>query len=382
MQTLEKEGIGRPSTYAAIIAVIQKRGYVFKDKNMLIPTMTALIVTKFLEARFPDYIDLGFTSDMEKVLDDIALGSRNHTQYLDQIYFGKNGLKNQAEPRRSEKTANQRQRCHLKIESLKGFTFFAGPYGAYVVKDSKKKEEESASLPPRMYPGNLTVESLEDLFQQKSKGRQSLGEDPKTGESIYVLMGRFGPYVQRGEIKDDSSNKKSSKKNDVKRVSIPQGMPTEDVDLKTALDLLKLPQVLCLHPKTSKEVKKGIGRFGPYIVHDGDFRSVRPLEKFLKLTKKEALEILNQPKKSKRLKILKKLGAHPKTGEEVLLIDGKYGPYVQHKKQSASLPKTISPADMKLKQALELLKSKKKSFSKTKSASKTKSTPSLRRLSG
>ena len=381
VQTLEKEGIGRPSTYAAIIAVIQKRGYVFKDKNMLIPTMTALIVTQFLEEHFPDYIDMGFTSDMEKVLDDIALGSRNHTKYLDQIYFGKKGLKNQV--KRHEKiTSKDRDRRSLKIESLKGFTFFAGPYGAYVVKDSKKKEKESVSLPPRMFPGDLTVQSLEDLFHQKSKGQESLGKDPKTGQSVYVLMGRFGPYVQRGEIKENGGHggKKSSKKDDVKRVSIPQGMPAEDVDLKTALDLLALPQVLCLHPKTSKEVKKGIGRFGPYIVHDGDFRSVRPLEKFLKLTKKDALEILSRQKKSKKLKVLKELGVNPKTGEKVRLMDGKYGPYVQHKKQSASLPKTINPKDIKLKQALDLLKSKKTLSGKKKSFSKTAN--NLRRLSG
>ena len=290
VQLLEKEGIGRPSTYAPIIATIQKRGYVFKDKNALVPTMTALIVTRFLSEYFPDYVDSSFTSSMEQVLDDIAEGKKNHTQYLKQVYFGKNGLKNQIQKQSKHEAKNHRS---LKIKGLEGFTFFAGPYGAYVVLDSKKKEKISATLPQGTHPGDLTPSFLKSLIHKKSKGPESLGKDPKTGESIYVLHGRFGPYVQRGEIKE-------GKKQDVKRTSIPKGLSEEDIDLKMALDLLKLPETLCRHPKTSKDVKKGIGPFGPYIVHDGDFRSIRPISAFFKLTKKEALSILAQPKKKGR----------------------------------------------------------------------------------
>ena len=344
VQILEKEGIGRPSTYAPIIATIQKRGYAFKDKNALIPTMTALIVTRFLKSHFPDYVDSAFTSDMEEVLDQIAVGKENHIQYLDKIYFGKQGLSRQIQ--KQEKNSNGETRI-LKFKNIAGFTFYAGPYGAYVVRDSKKKEKQSISLPPHIYPGDLTKEDVMDLFDKKLKGNESIGKDPQTGEPVYVLVGRYGPYVQRGELKE-------GKKDSVKRVSIPKGLPSEEVDLSTALKLLKLPQVLGAHPDTKKDIKKGIGRFGPYIVHDGDYRSIRSVDEFLNLTQKQALDILSKPKKQSK-KVVKDLGLHPSSKNGIRLLNGKYGFYIQHGRQKISLPKGMSASRLKLKQAIELL---------------------------
>ena len=355
VQTLEKEGIGRPSTYAPIIATIQKRGYVFKDKNMLIPTMTGLIVTRFLTDYFPDYVDTQFTSDMEEVLDEIAVGKKNHIKYLDQIYFGKNGLKKQVEIQ--EKQKNDKDSKSLKLKFIKGFTFFAGPWGAYAVKDSKtNKETVSVSLNSNIYPGDLTAESIHDLIDQKAKGHDSLGQDPKTKEPIYVLTGKYGPYVQRGDVGKD--------KKSVKRVSIPRKLDSKEVDLDMALKLLELPKVLGNHPETQKEVKKGIGRFGPYIVHDGDFRSVKDIQEFLQLSLKQALKILSEPKKGRGKTVLKELGPHPETGSAVQILDGKFGPYIQNGRQKVSLPNSIQPQNLTLKQALEFLNFKNNSAQK------------------
>ena len=345
IQTLEKEGIGRPSTYAPIIATIQKRGYVFKDKNMLIPTMTGLIVTKFLTEYFPNYVSSQFTSDMEQVLDDVALGSTNHVQYLEQIYFGKKGLKNQAA--HQKETENSRS---MTIDGLKGFVFYAGPYGAYVTQD--KKDGASVSLPLNTYPGDLNKEILMDMIDKKSKGNESLGQDPVTKEDIYVLNGKYGPYVQRGSAQADKKNRNSTP---VKRVSIPRGLSEEDIDLSMALKLLQLPETLGSHPETSKDVKKGIGRFGPYIVHDGDFRSIKSIDEFFNLSFKEALNILKEPKRGGRKKVLKDLGAHRDTGQTIQVLDGKYGPYIQHGKQRISLPKEVSVSSLTVHQALGLL---------------------------
>ena len=344
VQTLEQEGIGRPSTYAPIISTIQKRGYVFKDKNVLAPTMTALIVTKFLNEYFSDYVNTRFTSDMEQSLDDIAMGGKDHVQYLNRFYFGKNGLKKQVENYKESEDSRS-----MVFEKFKGFVFFAGPYGAYVMQEKKnKKEKISASLPLNLHPGDLTQNSLNSLIESKLKGNDSLGEDSKTGEPIYFLTGKYGPYVQRGNVNKDSKEKP-------KRVSVPRGLSEENVDLETALRLLELPKTLGVHPETSKDVKKGIGRFGPYIVHDGDFRSIRSVEEFFGLNLKKALQVLSEPKKGRSKKALKNLGAHPDTGENVLILDGKYGPYLQHKSQRVSLPKEIAVSALTLKEALALL---------------------------
>lgn len=347
VQTLEKEGIGRPSTYAPIIATIQKRGYVFKDKNMLIPTMTGIIVTQFLTKCFPDYVDTQFTSEMEQVLDDIAVGRENHISYLDKIYFGKQGLKKQVE--KQEKQKQDAASKSLKLKNIKGFTFFAGPWGAYAVKDSKnKKNEVSVSLPVNVYPGDLTAEKVHQWLEQKNKGHDSIGQDPKSGLPVYVLNGRYGPYVQKGDVKEDKKN--------VKRMSIPRGLDAADVDLDTALKLLDLPQVLGVHPETKKDIKKGIGRFGPYIVHEGDFRSIRSIQDFFNLNLKQALAVLKEPKKGRGKKVLKELGLHPKTKTAIRLLDGKFGPYIQHERQRVSLPESVQPpGSLTLDQALGLL---------------------------
>jgi len=341
IQTLEQEGIGRPSTYAPIIATIQKRGYVFKDKNMLIPTMTGLIVTKFLKGHFPNYVSNQFTADMEQVLDNIALGETDHIQYLEQIYFGKKGLKNQVD--KQKETENSRA---MVIDGLKGFIFYAGPYGAYVTKNGA-----SVSLPLNTYPGELNKEKLMDILDKKEKGNESLGQDPVTKEAIYVLHGKYGPYIQRGEVQTG----KKAAKNSIKRVSIPRGLSEADIDLNMALQLLQLPENLGSHPESSKEIKKGIGRFGPYIVHDGDFRSIKSIDEFFKITLKDALRILSEPKKGGRKKVLKDLGAHTDTGKIIQVLDGKYGPYIQHGAQKISLPKEVSVSGLTKQQALGLL---------------------------
>ena len=353
IQTLEKEGIGRPSTYAPIIATVQRRGYVFKDKNTLIPTITGIIVTQFLKEHFPDYVDTKLTSDMEQVLDEIAEGKKEHIQYLNQIYFGPKGLQKQVE--KQEKRKDDQNTKSFKLNSIKGYTFFAGPWGAYVTRDTQKKE--SVSLPLNICAGDLTLEEVEELFNKKEKGNDELGKDPQTKQPIYVLNGRYGAYLQRGDLKEDKA--------DVKKVSIPKSIDSDEIDLQTALKLLELPKLLGEHPKSKKEIKKGIGRFGPYVVCDGDFRSVRDIQVFFDLTLKDAVKILNEEKKKgKQKKVLKKIGLHPEMKDEILLLDGKYGPYIQHGKQRVSLPATVKTSSLDVKKALELLKFKKESSSK------------------
>ncbi|MCB0355580.1 MAG: DNA topoisomerase I, partial [Bdellovibrionales bacterium] len=373
VQRMEKDGIGRPSTYAAIISTIQDRGYVKKVGNALVPTFTALVVSKLLSEYLPNYVDVNFTSGMENSLDEIAQGEMDFVKYLDSVYFGKSGLKSSVETQ--EKQINDETSRSIQLEGLEELSFRIGRYGAYVCKTQKKTGEEiCASLPENQMPGDITAETANKLIDQKINGTDALGKDPETGLPIYVLTGRYGPYVQLG----DSEGEKEKPK----RMAIPPSMDPESLNVKDALNLLSLPKTLGEHPETGKVIKVGLGRFGPYVVHDGDFRSIPKTENIFEVDFAKALELLSQPKKVRgRSTAIKELGKHPETEEAMGVYSGKYGPYVKCGKVNVSLPDDLEPENVTAEKAIELLapkitaskkKTKKKSTGKktTKKSSK------------
>lgn len=346
VQTMEKEGIGRPSTYASIIGTIIDRGYVRKVGNALAPTFTALVVSKLLMNHLPDYVDLGFTSGMEKSLDDIADGDLDSIKYLSQLYFGNSGLKKQVETQ--EKKIDAEESRAIELDGLKGLSFRIGRYGAYVCR-TENGEDVCASIPEAQLPGDLTSEIANKLIDQKINGHDELGKEPNSGQSVYVLTGRYGPYVQLGEHDDEKP----------KRMAIPAGMQPEDVTLEVALELLELPKSLGEHPGTGKDVKKGLGRFGPYVVHDGDYRSIPKTDNIFDVNLTRAMELLSQPKKGRgRASPLKELGPHPDTNDSIDVLNGKYGPYIKCGKVNVSLPEGQTPETMTKEMAIELLAAK------------------------
>jgi DNA topoisomerase-1 len=195
---------------------------------------------------------------------------------------------------------------------------------------------------------------IEELLRQKTEGPTKLGMHPETGEPIFVLTGTYGPYVQLGEATE--SNKKP------KRASLPKGMTPEQVTLETAVGLLALPRTLGDHPEGGK-VKAGLGRFGPYVVHDRgkegqDFRSLKPEDDVLTVTLERALELLAQPKDGRgrsSSRPLRELGVHPADQKPVNVYQGPYGYYVKHGKVNAGLPEGMTPETVTLDQAVELL---------------------------
>jgi DNA topoisomerase-1 len=249
-----------------------------------------------------------------------------------------------------------------------------GRYGAYICRqDKKSKEEVCASLPDGQAPGDVSVEVVEKLIDQKINGADALGKDPKTGKPVYVLTGRYGPYVQLGDEEPKKEEKKPKKKasakavdkevekpkEKLKRVSIPLHIAPESVDMKIALSLLSLPRNLGVHPGTGKDIKLGLGRFGPYVVCDGDYRSIPKGENFLETTYERAMELFSQPKKGRGQSTpLKELGEHPKTSEKISVLSGKYGPYIKCGKVNVSLPEDMKPETITIKEALLLLESK------------------------
>ena len=362
VQTMEKEGIGRPSTYASIIGTIIDRGYVKKMGNALAPTFTAMVVAKLLTQHLPQFVDLGFTSEMEKSLDDIAGGDLDHLKYLKSIYFGDRGLKKQVESQ--EKKIDPDEARSIRLLGLDKLDFRVGRYGAYVCRP-EGDGEACASLPEAQAPADITAEIANKLIDQKINGSDALGKHPKTGEPIYVLTGRYGPYVQLGDATDENAKPK--------RVSLPAGTEPENVKLEQALQLLELPKTLGQNPGTGKDIKAGLGRFGPYIVHDGDFRSIPKTDNLFTITLDRALEILSKPKTGRgRAAPLKELGKRAGTEDVVAVFNGKYGPYIKAGKTNASLPDGMKPEDVTMEIAMKLIAEREGGDAEEKPARKAK----------
>jgi DNA topoisomerase-1 len=357
IQMMEKEGIGRPSTYAAIIGTIQDRGYVRKMGNALVPTFTALIVSKLLSQYLPKFVETQFTSSMESSLDDIAQGDLDQEKYLTQIYFGDQGLKNQVA--KQEKDINEEESRSIFLIGMKDYVFRVGRYGAYVCRIEGKGKEVCASIPDIHTPGEMTPDVANKIIEQKLSGADSIGKDPETGLPVFVLSGRYGPYVQLGEVQND--------KDRLKRMALPPGFQPDQIKLEKALWLLKLPMTLGEHPVTKKDVKLGIGRFGPYVVHDGDYRSVPKTEVLFEMNFTKSMDLLSQPKKGRGAKTtpLKELGSHPDLKAPIQVLNGRYGPYIKCGKINVSLGEGLTPDKVTLQQAMDLINNKEKPTKKT-----------------
>ncbi|MDE2213424.1 MAG: type I DNA topoisomerase, partial [Patescibacteria group bacterium] len=274
VKELEKRGIGRPSTYATIVKTLQDRGYVVKEGRSLLPTDVGDVVSSFLEKNFSEYISDTFTAEMENELDEIAEGTRQYEKTLRDFY----------KPFQKE----------LKAKSTAEKITDLGPVSAefpcpvcgspMVYKLSRMGKFMSCSRFPKCQ--GARTEKGEVMSKEEAK---PIGNDPETGGAIYVLNGRFGPFVQLGETKKGSKNKP-------RRASIPKGKEPTSVTLQDALTYLSLPRELGVHPQSGKAISANVGRFGPYIVHDGDFRSLKKDDVYT-IALPRALEILSEEKK-------------------------------------------------------------------------------------
>jgi len=346
VQTMEKEGIGRPSTYASVIGTIVDRGYVRKAGSALVPTFTAMVVSKLLSQHLAQYVDLGFTSEMEQSLDHIAEGDMNWETYLKSVYHGPKGLRATVEAQQDK--IDPEEARTIKLEGLEKYEFHVGRYGAYV-KSKRGADNVSASIPDAEAPADITSEAVEKLIDQKLKGADSLGEDPVTGKKVYVLNGRYGPYVQLGESDDEK----------IKRGSLPPGTDPKDVTLPMALELLSLPKTLGSHPDTEKDIKVGIGRFGPFVLHDGDYRSIPKTETVFTMDLEKAVALLSQPKKGRgKASALKEFGQHPNHDVAVSLFNGPYGPYLKAGKANIGLPEGTTVDQLTAEVAFTLVNEK------------------------
>lgn len=336
VQRLEKEGVGRPSTYATIIGTIQDRGYVRKEGTALVPSFTGMAVVQLLEKYFNSYVDYGFTSDMEEKLDLIAIGEVDFLKYLKSFYSGKKGLKQIVEDQETLIQPDESRTIHL--EGVNGVVDVkVGRFGPYVISHGKGKDEVHASIPEDIAPADLKDSDIEELIQLSKRGPEPIGHHPESKEPIFCLVGRYGPYLQLGEVSEDNPKPR--------RASLPKEITPKTIEMDMAIKLLSLPRDLGVHPESGKVVQANNGKFGPYVMHDGEFRSLKKEDDVYTVNLARALEVLSMPKFGRGGATIKDFGKIEKLKKSVKIVDGKYGLYVKAGTKNYSLPDELKDSE-------------------------------------
>jgi DNA topoisomerase-1 len=342
VRTLEELGIGRPSTYASILGTILDRGYVFKRGTALVPAFLAFSVVGLLEKHFGRLVDYDFTASMEDDLDRIASGDEQRVQWLGRFYFG-DGSAGLHDLVSDLGAIDAREINSLEIGD--GIVLRVGRYGPYL-----ERGEQRASVPEELAPDELTLERAEELLAQPS-GERELGAHPDTGLPIFVRTGRYGPYVT--EVLPEGAKEKP------RTASLFKTMSLDTVTLEDALRLLQLPRVVGV-AEDGEEIVARNGRYGPYIQKGKESRSLESEEQLFTIDMPGALALLAQPRQRRgqqraATKPLRELGTDPVGGKEIVLKEGRFGPYVTDGETNASLRKGDDAETVTLDRAVELL---------------------------
>ena len=382
IKKMEELGIGRPSTYAATLKTLEDREYVTIDKRRLVPQAKGRLVTAFLENFFNRYVEYDFTAALEEKLDEISDGKLSWKDVLREFWKDFSGHVDETKELRvtdvldtlneelaplvfpeREDGSNPRicPKCGSGNLSLK-----LGKFGAFV---------GCSNYPECSFTRQFGEAVNGNGEGATENGDRLLGKDPSTEEDVLLKSGRFGPYIQRGEGKE------------AKRSSLPKGWAPADIDLEKALSLLALPREVGPHPETGKMITAGLGRYGPFVLHDGTYANVESIEDVFSVGLNRAVTVLAE-KKSKfanqrgAAAALKELGDHP-DGGAMTVRDGRYGPYVNWGKVNATLPKGKDPASVTVEEALELIAAKagKAGATKAKKAPAAKKAPVAKKAS-
>jgi DNA topoisomerase-1 len=341
VRTLEELGIGRPSTYASILGTILDRGYVFKRGTALVPAFLAFSVVGLLEQHFGQLVDYDFTARMEDDLDRIAAGDEHRVEWLGRFYFG-DGDGGLHELVSDLGAIDAREINSLEIGD--GIVLRVGRYGPYLERDGQR-----ASVPDELAPDELTLERAEELLAQPT-GDRELGTDPETGRPIVARTGRYGPYVTEVLAEDAKEKPRTA--------SLFKTMSLETVTLEDALRLLRLPRVVGV-AEDGEEVVARNGRYGPFVQKGKESRSLESEEQLFTIDLPGALALLAQPRQRRgqraATKPLRELGPDPVGGREIVLKEGRFGPYVTDGETNASLRKGDDPETVSLDRAVELL---------------------------
>ena len=351
VKKMEELGIGRPSTYASILTVLQERNYVRLDKRRFVPEDRGRLVTAFLVSFFNRYVDTGFTAALEEQLDDISGGRAGWRDVMRAFW---DEFSHAVEQTRDLKISD----VIAALDADLGPHFFPprpdgsdpraclacgtgrlglklGRYGSFI---------GCSNYPTCQYTRKLAVEGGAEDEPTLKDGTRTLGHDPATGEEVSVRRGPYGLYVQQGE---------GEEKRKPKRASLPRGMDGEQMTLDQALGLLSLPRAVGVHPETGEPIEAGLGRFGPYVRMGAVFASLDPDDDVLTVGLNRAVDVL-----AKKLASVRSLGPHPKDGAAVIVRKGRFGPYAQHGQTVANLPREATLETITLDEAVALLAAK------------------------
>ena len=342
VKALEEQGIGRPSTYAAIISTIISKGYVVKRGSALVPEWIAFTVTRFLEENFGHLVDYDFTAKMESDLDRIALGELDRSLWLKDFYFGDDGLQATV-----ESLGESDPRLINTFEIAEGINLRTGKYGPYL-EVMENDERRIVNIPVDLSPDELTHEKAVELVNAPPASDRVLGQEPETGLDIIVKDGRYGPYIT---LVDESNPKP-------KTASLFKTMAVDTVTYEDALKLLSLPRVIGVDPETETEITAQNGKFGPYLKRGTDSRSLETEEQIFDLTLEQAIEIYKLPKYGGRRTAatpLKEFGEDPASKLNVVAKTGQFGTYVSDGVVNATVPKDEPLEELTNDRAYELL---------------------------
>ncbi|WP_456787765.1 type I DNA topoisomerase [Cellulomonas sp. P5_C5] len=378
VKALEERGIGRPSTYAATISVIQDRGYVTGRGQALVPSWLAFAVTRLLEENFDWLVDYDFTAEMEEDLDAIAAGDKDRVAWLSRFYFG-DGTGNEEGEGLRDLVANLGDIDAREVNSIpigEGIVLRVGRYGPYLEDSAAEPAEDGTtrrtSVPEELAPDELTVAKARELLETQPEGDQVLGTDPVTGTQIVARNGRYGPYVTEilPDPEIDTSLSAAAQKRALaaapkpRTASLFKSMSLQSVTLDDALMLLSLPRVVGVDPESGTEITAQNGRYGPYLKKGTDSRTLASEEALFTTTLDEALAIYAQPKRGRGATAappLRELGDDPTSEKPITVKEGRFGAYVTDGVTNRTLPRDLTPESITREQAIELLVEKRAS---------------------
>ncbi|MGE5145779.1 MAG: topoisomerase C-terminal repeat-containing protein, partial [Candidatus Eiseniibacteriota bacterium] len=356
VKRMEELGIGRPSTYAAILQVLQDRGYVRIDKKRLMPEDKGRVVVGFLESFFQKYVEYDFTANLEEQLDRVSNNEVDWKKVLQDFWVDFIGAVNDIKELRVTHVLdalNDLLAPHIFPPREDGLDPRTCPNCA-TGKLSLKLGRFGAFIGCSNYPECNFTRQMTPGAEGSVNGTKVLGEDPATGLEVTLRGGRFGPYLQLGEASKEKDAPKP------KRAGIPKGVAPDDVDLEKALGLLALPRDVGPHPEDGEMIVAGIGRFGPYVKHGKVYASLEDGDEVMSIGLNRAVTLIAEKKlKPGRARFGadpgKPLGDHPDKGGPIVVKKGRYGPYVSHDGVNATLPNDITPETVTLEQAVSLI---------------------------
>ncbi|WP_374655471.1 type I DNA topoisomerase [Phenylobacterium sp.] len=353
VKKMEELGIGRPSTYASVLTVLRDREYVRMDKNRFVPEDKGRLVTAFLEQFFSRYVEYDFTAALEEKLDLVSSGDMDWKALLREFWQDFHAAVGQIAELRVTNVLdalNEALGPHIFPQRADGSDPRSCPTcgtGRLSLKTGKFGAFIGCSNYPECRFTRQLAQSEDDTAQES--GDRELGTDPVTGETVFLKAGRFGPYVQLGE--GDKP----------KRSSLPKGWSAAAMDLEKGLRLLRLPREVGLHPEDNQPISAGIGRFGPFVLHNGTYANLPNVDEVFEVGLNRAVALLAEKRAGGgrpgrgEAAALKDLGAHPGDGAPVKVLAGRYGPYIKHGSTNANIPKGKDPQEITLEEAVALL---------------------------